>query len=159
MCSSSIKTILSTGVQEGHWGVMEQLHFRLVFLLSCSDICYSIAMLMGDPDDGSGACYFQAVWSSFFEIASLGWVMAIATTLWGSFVRNWPQDPQFEQTLLIRYSIVVFACSFTVTLLPLADGNHYGQSGSWCWIDDTVRSTAAVLLLAQCCCWNDTCVL
>ena len=45
---------------------------RLVFLLSMSDVLYSFAMLMGDPDDKSNLCYFQAIFSSFFELCSLG---------------------------------------------------------------------------------------
>jgi hypothetical protein len=81
--------------------MLEQLHFQLLLLLSVCDIMYACAMLIGDPDTDTGLCKFQAWfadysvcqlvteiglcgrWSSFADLARLGWVVAIACTLWG----------------------------------------------------------------------------
>ena len=49
--------------------LLQLLHYWLVFMLSVSDIMYSLAMFMGDPADGSSLCYLQAIWSNFFH----GW--------------------------------------------------------------------------------------
>ena len=54
---------------DGTWGMLDQLHFKLLLLLATSDIMYSFAMLLGDPDDGSALCTFQAFWSSFFDLS------------------------------------------------------------------------------------------
>jgi len=127
---------------ETNFTLLDLLHFRLVFLLSMSDVLYSFAMLMGDPDDKSNLCYFQAIFSSFFELCSLGWVLAIATTLWGQFVRKWPadvidpKDKEFQNKQLVIYFVVINSISLLLTLLPLT-ADTYGDSGAWCWIDDS----------------------
>lgn len=123
---------------DGTYGLLKHLHFRLVFLLSTSDVLYSIAMFFGDPEDGSGLCYTQAFFVHFFGTFSVASVFCIAVTLWGSFVRQWPTDDQeFERTLFFKYVVAIFAFSLTLSCLPFSDGNHYGNSGAWCWIDDT----------------------
>lgn len=116
--------------------MLEQLHFQLLLLLSVCDIMYACAMLIGDPDTDTGLCKFQAWWSSFADLARLGWVVAIACTLWGKFCREWPDDEGFERKLLVKYALVIFSSSLLISLIPFI-GDHYGDSGAWCWIDNS----------------------
>jgi len=123
--------------QNDNYGMLRELHFRLVFLLSCSDIAYCLAMLIGDPEDGSTLCYVQAASSSFFNLCSLGWVIAISATLWGTFVRNWPRgDRDFERRMLCRYAVGICFGASVLTSLPFI-GDNYGDAGALCWIKDT----------------------
>jgi len=122
---------------DGSLGILKHLHFRLVFLVSSSDILYSTAMLLGDPADGSDLCYAQSFIMAFSALTSIGFVFCIAVSLWGSFVLLWPNDPAFEHALLTKYIAAVLSGAAVLTCLPFADGNHFGTSGPWCWIDDT----------------------
>eukprot|EP00658_Telonema_sp_P-2_P005069 TRINITY_DN118_c0_g1_i21.p1 TRINITY_DN118_c0_g1~~TRINITY_DN118_c0_g1_i21.p1 ORF type:complete len:392 (-),score=80.86 TRINITY_DN118_c0_g1_i21:456-1631(-) len=139
--------------------LLKKIHSRLVFMLAVSDVNYSFAMLMGDPSDGSSLCYFQAIWGSFFELTSVGWVVAIAYYLWQSFTRAevvdeieeekdskseeereaQRQQEEQEHEKWMWYKIWASNWGFALfwTCIPFADGNHYGESGAWCWIDDS----------------------
>jgi len=103
---------------------------RLVFMLSLTDIFYSIAYFIGDPDGGSVECYVQAVMGQFFGIASVGWPLAIATFLWCTFILDWPEDegPRFFWIS----NAVIWGFSGLMAAIPL---NHYDTAGGWCWID------------------------
>ena len=121
----------STGIA----GLLGNLHYKLVFMVSCSDIIHSVAKLLGDPEDKSTQCYVQAILSQFSLISSIGWVLAIAVTLWGMFVVSWPVgEPSFDNRLFVRSGVCVFSVALIFTLIPLW-GDHYGDSGGWCWID------------------------
>jgi len=121
--------------------LLKLLHFRLVFMLSVSDVMYSLAMLAGDPENKSSTCYWQAIWSSFFELTSLGWVLCIAFTLWQNinlFIRRGQQpSPDEENLLFYKMWIANWLFATFWTCIPLADGNHYADAGAWCWIDDS----------------------
>ena len=63
-------------------------------------------------------------------------MLAIAITLWGQFVRHWPQDvidpkdKAFQNKQLAIYFVVINSFSLVLTLLPLT-ADTYGDSGSW----------------------------
>ena len=67
----------------------------------------------------------------------LGWVVCIAIRVWGSFVRDWPEDDDDAQRrLLYLFGGSVGTSSLIIALIPLI-GDHYGDSGGWCWIDNS----------------------
>merc|ERR1711935_409126 len=88
----------------------------------------------------------MAIMDQFFNICSIGWPFAIAVTLWGTFVRDWPQSEAWDRQLLIIYSASIGGLSVTLTCLPFMDGNLYGDTGDgWCWIEHTT-TTGKVLI-------------
>lgn len=115
--------------------LLKLTHSRLVFMLASADVCYSFAMIMGDPADGSSLCYFQSIWSSFFELTSVGWVVALAYYLYQSFVRQEAATAEEEEMLFYKIWAANWLFALFWTCIPFADGNHYGDSGAWCWID------------------------
>lgn len=110
--------------------------FRLVLFLSISDISASITKLFGDAGSmGPGACLFQAISMTFFELASILWVVLIAFTLHMAFLKERADfsGPKIGAKANYYHGAWVFAC--IMTLLPLIT-DSYGDSGAWCWIKD-----------------------
>lgn len=122
----------------GDLGLLEHLHYKLVFMTSFADMIHSLSQgVFQDPVDKSAACYLQAVLSQASLNTSIGFVVCIAITLWGSFVHNWPLgDKTFDKKLFRRYCLGVGGLGLVTTLVPFW-GDHYGESGSWCWIDNS----------------------
>jgi len=111
----------------GHWGLLAS--HRFVVMLALSDIGFSWAYFIGYPDDGSFECYAQAIMGQFFGLTSLGWVLAIALSLWGTNVRGWTEGTDTRYFLRSLAAILVLAGALTA--VPADD---YGQAGLWCWI-------------------------
>eukprot|EP00467_Chlorarachnion_reptans_P019472 CAMPEP_0114517478 /NCGR_PEP_ID=MMETSP0109-20121206/17915_1 /TAXON_ID=29199 /ORGANISM="Chlorarachnion reptans, Strain CCCM449" /LENGTH=365 /DNA_ID=CAMNT_0001698001 /DNA_START=9 /DNA_END=1106 /DNA_ORIENTATION=+ len=118
--------------------VLRTFIFQLVVWISASDIVYSIANGIGNPGDGSDACYAQAVLIQFFGLSSAFWTACIAYTVDRVFLKGYTIDQ--AQELKQVFHFIVWGVSAFLTILPATTGN-YGQSAGWCWID--VRSNAA----------------
>lgn len=124
-------------------------HFRLVFMLSLSDLLYSFAGYFGNAGrvDGpeSGLCKFQGIWNQLWGTFAYCWVMAIAYTLFSTIVLA-TYDAQPDETpeaqlarehiLFCKYFGVISIYSLICTALP-AIGTTYGDAGAWCWIDNS----------------------
>jgi hypothetical protein len=80
------------------------------------------------------ACLAQAIGSSFFELSSVLWTTAIATTLY-LFVWQRMAAEEVERKLPL-FALVCIGAPLLLALLPLADAS-YGPAGAWCWIRST----------------------
>merc|ERR1740117_1185625 len=103
--------------------------------MALSDFFGSFAKLLGDTGDNSpGLCQFQAVVSTFFELASVLWASSIAFTMHQAFLRK---NPSFSSSEVGRYTkryhAVIWSFSLLFTLLPLTT-DSFGDTGGWCWI-------------------------
>jgi len=113
--------------------------FQLVVWISASDIMYSIGNAIGNPSDGSAACYVQAVFIEFFGMSSALWTACIAYVVDRVYLKGRQLG---EATSLKRgFHIFVWGLSALLTILPATTGN-YGPSTGWCWIDVSSNPTA-----------------
>jgi len=125
--------------QDNTWGLLELLHFQLIFLLSVSDAGYCIIAILQyyfvegseDPSADPVRCQFVHICGPFFMLCSIFWTLAIAVTLWGTFVRDWPQDAAWDKRLLIIYAASIGGLAATLTSL------QFMYPGGCCWITDT----------------------
>ena len=110
---------------------LRKFAFKLVFFLACSDVANSLANMIGNPDEGTGACMFQALVDSFFALSSILWTTMIAYCLYSTVIQRRPVD----ETRRKEKKMYLFCWGFpmVVTLLPLTTSS-YGQTGGWCWI-------------------------
>uniref|UniRef100_A0A7S2TMP9 G-protein coupled receptors family 2 profile 2 domain-containing protein n=1 Tax=Lotharella oceanica TaxID=641309 RepID=A0A7S2TMP9_9EUKA len=106
--------------------------FQLVVWISASDIMYSIANAIGNPSDGSAACYTQAIMIQFFGLSSMLWTVTIAYTVDRVYLKGRSIEEAAEIKKTFHY--IVWGISLLLTILPATTGN-YGQSTGWCWID------------------------
>jgi len=107
--------------------------FRLVFLISISDLFNSTANILGDAGHNTGLCYFQSLMISYFELASMLWSVSIAFTLHMAFLRENAIHHEAIETYMSKYHAVCWGLPAILTILPLTTGS-YGDAGGWCWI-------------------------
>eukprot|EP00470_Lotharella_oceanica_P013337 CAMPEP_0170182584 /NCGR_PEP_ID=MMETSP0040_2-20121228/28293_1 /TAXON_ID=641309 /ORGANISM="Lotharella oceanica, Strain CCMP622" /LENGTH=341 /DNA_ID=CAMNT_0010428051 /DNA_START=181 /DNA_END=1204 /DNA_ORIENTATION=- len=93
---------------------------------------YSIANAIGNPSDGSAACYTQAIMIQFFGLSSMLWTVTIAYTVDRVYLKGRSIEEAAEIKKTFHY--IVWGISLLLTILPATTGN-YGQSTGWCWID------------------------
>lgn len=120
---------------------LRRFAFLLVCILSACDILNQVSDFIS-PDAGelaemaaggptTASCYAQAVLDSFFELASVMWTSAIATTLYLSVFRRMSADDVAAKLPL--FAAINFGVPLVLTIAPWFDG-AYGPSGGWCWI-------------------------
>eukprot|EP00698_Gefionella_okellyi_P011695 TRINITY_DN3100_c0_g1_i1.p1 TRINITY_DN3100_c0_g1~~TRINITY_DN3100_c0_g1_i1.p1 ORF type:complete len:440 (+),score=51.64 TRINITY_DN3100_c0_g1_i1:162-1481(+) len=107
---------------------MKRFSFKLVCMLSLSDIGSCVANILGEPSAGP-LCYTQALLTSFFELASCLWTLSIAITLFLTVVRHQQDVERFEKW----YHLGCWGIALLMTLLPLAT-DSYGSAGAGCWL-------------------------
>eukprot|EP00462_Mataza_sp_D1_P018222 CAMPEP_0175143112 /NCGR_PEP_ID=MMETSP0087-20121206/13232_1 /TAXON_ID=136419 /ORGANISM="Unknown Unknown, Strain D1" /LENGTH=293 /DNA_ID=CAMNT_0016427107 /DNA_START=14 /DNA_END=895 /DNA_ORIENTATION=+ len=115
--------------------------FRLVLMVSISDIFYSIGNFFGDAGGGDthlgasdGFCQFQAIVISFFGLSSIFWAISIAFTLHKAFLQEAESfAPNRIHEHSTKYHVICWVVPLVLTLLPLFT-DSYGDTGGWCWI-------------------------
>ena len=132
---------------------LRKFSFTLVAILSATDVGSQIFSVLVSPSAAeldamnaggaiTPACLAQAIGSSFFELSSVLWTTAIATTLY-LFVWRRMAAEEVERKLPL-FALVCIGAPLLLALLPLADAS-YGPAGAWCWI----RSTRPAWVFAQ----------
>lgn len=106
--------------------------FQIVVWISASDMIYSLANALGNPSDGTDACYAQAVMIQFFGLSSMLWTVAIAFTVDQVYLKGKSLDDATQ--LKKNFHLFVWPASTLLTILPATTGN-YGSATGWCWID------------------------
>jgi len=127
-----------------------QIHFKLVFMLSVADVINSFSFLIGNADDPSGACTFQGIVQQFGGTWSYCWIVAISFTLYRTMCFPDSDDDCLnengeideakqaakERITFRNYNLILFGYTAVMTVLPFF-GDTYGDSGAWCWIDNS----------------------
>eukprot|EP00455_Lapot_gusevi_P037867 TRINITY_DN4247_c0_g1_i3.p1 TRINITY_DN4247_c0_g1~~TRINITY_DN4247_c0_g1_i3.p1 ORF type:complete len:297 (-),score=46.43 TRINITY_DN4247_c0_g1_i3:43-933(-) len=108
---------------------------RMVLYISICDVLFSIGHFLGDLPDGP-ACHFQSYLISFFEIASMFWVVMIARTLQRVFLMGETDVEKYEQ----QYHAFCWGFALVLVLLPETTSS-YGPSGAFCWIKNDTSGT------------------
>lgn len=116
--------------------------FKLVLMMSLSDIMFSVGNFLGDAGGDSkisgsanaSLCQFQAILISYFGLTSLFWAFSIAFTLHKAFLQ---ESEAFGPTQIhehtMKYHAVCWIIPAVLTGLPLITSS-YGDTGGWCWI-------------------------
>ena len=133
---------------------LRKFSFKLVFWLAVSDLGFSFACMLGDPDDGSVRCYTQAYLVSFFTLASVLWTTVIAHTLHISL--HHPDKALGMHRRMRLYHAYTWGVAFVLTMLPQST-DSYGSAGSFCWIRGLNRDGYVVhmrCVCSACCCWR-----
>ncbi len=125
---------------------LRKFAFKLVFFLSLSDVLLSVSDMLGDPQDGTATCTFQAVVNSYFAIASILWTTMIAYCLYATVIKR--QAIEITRMRERYMHMLCWGYPAVFTILP-ATTNSYGTSGGWCWIkaDTSVDQAWRVLQL------------
>lgn len=120
--------------------------FQLVVWISASDIVYSIANGIGNPRDGTDACYVQAIFIQFFGLASIMWTATIAYTVEQVYLKDDSPIKTLEDAarLKMTFHYIIWPVVTLCTILPATTGN-YGSAAGWCWIDVIKNSTAGTV--------------
>jgi len=104
--------------------------YEQVANMALADVGSSVSFFLGAPRDRSGLCFFQAFAGQYFQLCSVLWATAIATTLFAAITRRESVDVQ-------KWRPHVYACCYGVPLLfaslPFSTAS-YGSAGAWCWI-------------------------
>jgi len=125
--------------------------FELVANVALSDVGASVSAFLGAPRDGGSLCLTQAVLGQFFELASVFWATAIATTLYLSIRKK---EALSVDRWRPRVYVFCYGVSGALALLPLTTSS-YGSAGAWCWIkaEPRVRSNAWRFSVFYVPCW------
>ncbi|XP_076453692.1 uncharacterized protein LOC143288909 [Babylonia areolata] len=114
----------------GRYSVFAQ---RLILFLTIAALFNSFGRLFQDSTNEKGIwCTFQAFWLNYFNYAVMLWVVCITFNLFMNVIKS-VTTTQYERL----YHVVCWVGSLAMSLLPFI-GDHYGPSGSWCWIDKDV---------------------
>ena len=113
-----------------------------MFTLACTSILANIVYVMQPGDrvneTGTFLCTFQGFWMNFFDLATIGWTLIIALSLYRAVVK---QSKIFERSV---QHAVVWGCAFFLSAMPLIT-ESYGNSGPWCWIKGMMGSIHPIL--------------
>jgi len=116
-------------------------------MLSFADCLSNLSYFLGNPSSPSGLCDFQAILQQFGSTYSYCWVVAISHHLYRMFLPD-PDAPKTyldltedERTVVDErtfrdYNFVIFGYTAFMTVVPFF-GDTYGDSGAWCWIDNS----------------------
>eukprot|EP00743_Colponemidia_sp_Colp-15_P003637 GILK01003926.1.p1 GENE.GILK01003926.1~~GILK01003926.1.p1 ORF type:complete len:317 (-),score=26.39 GILK01003926.1:333-1283(-) len=146
MAASALSLVGSSFIIFCYWYFknLRRFAFKLVFILACSDAAYEIANLLGDPADGSGLCYVQAVLVSYFGLTSVLWSGVIAYTVYETVI----SQNGHVSVRIKAFHIFVWTTAFILTALPFTT-NSYGSAGSWCWISNDQGNISVTWRLVQ----------
>jgi len=112
---------------------LRSVAFELICYMSVCDLCYSIAIFLGEAEDSTTKiCTIQALIFQCFEMASLLWAACIARTIHLGFRIH---DPAQLSSKMPRFHLFVWFTCAIVLVLP-ATTRSYGPAGAWCWIGD-----------------------
>jgi len=113
-----------------------QFAFEQVANMALADVGSSIAIFLRAPRDRTARCAAQAFLGQFFQLASVFWATAIATTLVASLRRREAVDVATWRPLV--YSLA-YGLPFVLATLPFSTSS-YGSAGAWCWIRTKPRA-------------------
>jgi len=121
---------------------IQHMSFRLIFQLTFASFLESIANLvtvaaliyllvpgLEDPLRHGPLCDFQGTLLQLSQIATFGWITAIAINLYLVVAQGKSQN-EYE----VYYNACVWLSAVALTLVPLSTPFAYGQAGSWCWL-------------------------
>jgi hypothetical protein len=128
----------------GAYPSLRSFSFKLVASLAVTDLLNHVFGFVGPTDTDMAAmnsgtvrisdiCYFQAVTESYFNLASVAWVVAIAITLYRGVITRVPQH--VLNASYWRYAAACWGIPIIFTALPAMD-SAYGPADGWCWIVD-----------------------
>ncbi|KAJ8598151.1 hypothetical protein CTAYLR_007361 [Chrysophaeum taylorii] len=112
--------------------------FEQVANMALADMGSCVTYFFGSPRDRSVLCNVQAVLQQAFELTSVLWATAIASTLSLAIRRRESLDPRKLRTRIYVYA---WGAPFVVSLLPLSTSS-YGSAGAWCWIRNKPRASS-----------------
>lgn len=107
-------------------------------LISICDAAANACYITFPPTgSGSGACYTQAIFISFFLAASVNWSMVILLTIYATILGALGRNTWFLRLCLDRPRIihaVVWTFSLAQALLPLSTNSTGYSAGPVCWL-------------------------
>ncbi|GAB5361410.1 hypothetical protein AAMO2058_000710900 [Amorphochlora amoebiformis] len=103
----------------------------LVLCQATAELFYSISNFIGNPTDGSAACYIQAGMQSYFILSAVFWNGILSYVIHNAV--NYPEKILGISKKMPRYHGYCWGIPFIATLLPAATLS-YGNSVGWCWI-------------------------
>mmetsp|Transcript_9043 Transcript_9043/g.8068 ORF Transcript_9043/g.8068 Transcript_9043/m.8068 type:complete len:347 (+) Transcript_9043:56-1096(+) len=108
--------------------------------IAISNILESICNLMGNPIDGSPACWIEGIGSNIFFISSIFWTVILNYIIY-CIVAGKPIH------ITYKMHIICWGLPTLVTLLPLINTTFGAPDGlGWCWIVPTTTSPQWALL-------------
>lgn len=108
---------------------------ELIFYVAVSTFLASIGMALGQQDNESFGCWFQALVTNYFYLVSIFWVTVTSFQVYSIiFSKEHLQN-------MLKYHVFCWGFPLIVTLLPLTT-NTYGNNPSWCYIKNTSYSPA-----------------
>lgn len=114
-------------------------HVRLVMYLSVSGAVSGISVLLGQVEDHTSACTFQAAWASFFDVSVIIWILILSIDFFNRIVKK--KDLLSEYV----YHLIVWPTSLIACVIPLFTG-HYGKAGAW-YVETNFTENSSVSLL------------
>mmetsp|Transcript_16760 Transcript_16760/g.23310 ORF Transcript_16760/g.23310 Transcript_16760/m.23310 type:complete len:339 (-) Transcript_16760:43-1059(-) len=111
---------------------------RLILWLSVASALQTFSFYTPPKEEVPSLCYFEAIWTSFFDWSIALWICVIATNLFQVVVlqKSGSEIVSYEKW----YHAFVWVISLIVALLPLSQSGVYGDSGAWCWIVGTQQA-------------------
>ena len=107
---------------------LRKFSFKLVSYMSIADTFSCIAFFFGNPADGSTLCSLQGFCIQLFQLSSILWTTAIATTLFRAVVKR-----AGSKELMMRFHGLCTGLPLLFAFLPLFTSS-YGNTMAWCWI-------------------------
>lgn len=107
---------------------LRKFSFKLVLFMSITDGFSCISYFLGSPTTDTALCTLQGFLQQLFQLSSILWTTAIATTLYRAVVKQ-----TGSQELLPRFHLVCSGIPALFALLPLLTSS-YGNTAAWCWI-------------------------
>ena len=107
--------------------------------LSVSGAVSGISVLLGQVEDHTSACTFQAAWASFFDVSVIIWILILSIDFFNRIVKK--KDFLSEYI----YHLIVWPTSLIACVIPLFTG-HYGKAGAW-YVETNFTENSSVSLL------------
>eukprot|EP00300_Choanocystis_sp_HF-7_P033462 c45810_g1_i1.p1 GENE.c45810_g1_i1~~c45810_g1_i1.p1 ORF type:complete len:343 (-),score=53.89 c45810_g1_i1:87-1067(-) len=143
MFSTSLISVLSTAAVI--ISLVCQPNFRrkqssiILLNLFVSQFLTSLGSMVGEPEDKSVACWFEAIVTNIFTLSSVFWAVIVAWLLFAT-VRVFRKPVNLKLVAVLCYgipTIVTFA-----TFANASYGSPPPEAIGWCWVIETSRTPA-----------------
>lgn len=115
--------------------LLKKQAYEVVNYFAIATFLSSIGSMVGLPDDGTAACWFEGIVTSIFILSSIGWNHMIAYSLYSVVI-----DQPFNVSW--KMHVVCWLFPIILTFLPLINSRYGNSGGNWCFISDDDRSPA-----------------
>ena len=119
--------------------------FKMIGILSTIDLINSIAFMIPtySTNNHSASCIIQGALVNFSTLGSVIWTTFMACVVYNSLKHS--QDLQ-ERTVLKGFICLLSFCIICTVIPFVVQGNTYGKTQGWCWIEDKYEYVRDCLL-------------